>query len=440
MKTKTLAETFFAGAIKAADLSEWTGRPISLKNGDFWSSFFGATNFTGKQVNQRSVLQLAAAWACIKLIAETMGTIPLSLYRDGPDGAPVAATDHPVHTLIATSPNARMSPTVFWECVLGSLMLDGNAYVEKQYLGQKLVAIDFLVPQFVTYKKLRGGAREWYYNDPDTNSPRTIPADRMWHIPGFSLNGIDGVSTVSYGANVFGQAQATDEASADTFKRALKSPGLVTMDTLLSPEQRTDIRRHVKEVADNGQFMVLEKGAAFQQLMMKPLDAELLSSRMFNIEEICRWFRVQPALIGHGSKDSNWGTGLEEKMSWFVTLTLRPWAKRIEDGIRKDLLLPSERGTYSAKFGLEGLLRGDSAARAEFFSKMVNNGIYTRDDCRKLENLPLMGGNANVLTVQSAMLPIDMLGELLKAAQAPVGSQQNESAKFLIQLLERAQK
>src|SRR5450631_1645588 len=140
--------------------------------------------------------------------------------------------------------------------------------------------------------------------------------------------------------------------------------------------------------------MVLEKGTGFQKLGFDPVSAELLASRSWNVEEITRWFRVDPAMIGHGGKDSNWGTGLEQKMLWFLTFTLRHWCIRIEQAVRKSLLMPVERAKYFAEFNMEGLLRGDSTSRAAFYSSMVNVGIYTRDECRQLENMAPMGGNA----------------------------------------------
>src|SRR5690606_33398171 len=135
-----------------------------------------------------------------------------------------------------------------------------------------------------------------------------------------------------------------------------------------------------------------------------------LESRAFSVEEICRWFRVDPALVGHGQKDSNWGTGLEQKMIWFLMFTLRPWLTRIEQAISKDLLTPAERLRYYPKFNVEGLLRADSKARASFYGVMVDKGILTRDEVRALEDRAPMGGNAAKLTVQSAMTTLDSLG------------------------------
>lgn len=144
---------------------------------------------------------------------------------------------------------------------------------------------------------------------------------------------------------------------------------------------------------------------------INPRDAQLLESRAWGVEEICRWFRVWPGLIGHASNGQTmFGTGVEQMMNWFLIATINPWLRRIEQSIMKDLLTPAERLRYYPKFAVEGLLRADSAARAAFYSVMVNNGILTRDEVRELEDRPPMGGNAAVLTVQTALAPLDSLG------------------------------
>jgi HK97 family phage portal protein len=290
----------------------------------------------------------------------------------------------------------------------------GKAYVEKKMSGNTITSLVFLMPNLVTRRLLSNGEYEYRYTDPKTRKTRIIAASNMWHTPAFTVDGINGLTPVQVGANVFGGAMAADEASADTFKNSLRSPGLVLMDATLQKEQREAVREHVKKVSAAGGVMVLEKGAGFQQLSMNPEDAELLASRSFNVEEICRWFRVDPSLVGHKQGTTQWGTGIEQMMIAFLTFTLRPWAVRIEQSIRKDLFSPAEKHSLSAEFAIEGLLRGDSAARSAFYSSMTQNGIYTRDDCRRKENLPAMGGNAAVLTVQSALLPIDMLGQNVK--------------------------
>lgn len=392
--------------------------PIRLTDGDFWKSFFGGNNFTGKTVTVNAALQLSTVWACVRLISETLSTLPVSVDRARPDGSKEAFKDHQLYYLLHTQPNADMTAAVFWQSFFASLLLHGNAYIEKRMSGNTITSLIFLLPNWLTRKRLSNGEYEYRYADPLTGKSRVISASRMWHTPGFTLDGMNGLTPVQVGANVFGSAMAADEASADTFKNALRSPGLILMDSILKDEQREQVRQHVAKVSASGGVMVLEKGVGFQQLSLNPQDAELLSSRSFNVEEICRWFRIDPSLVGHKQGTTQWGTGIEQMMIAFMTFTLRPWVVRAEQSIKKDLFSPQEKRILSAEFGLEGLLRGDSAARAAFYASMTQNGIYTRDDCRLKENLPAMGGNASVLTVQSNMLPIDLLGLNLKDQDA----------------------
>ena len=416
MQNKSLAEVLALGAapsgmgLKSA-VGSWLGKSIALTDGDFWSAWLSGGNWSGQTVNNRTTLQLSAAWACVRLIAETLSTLPMGLFVTRPDGSRQVASTHQLYQLLRMQPNANMSAVDFWQAILASMLLWGNAYVEKRMSGSVITSLDFLIPERVSRTVLRSGAIEWKYNDPVTGTERTIPETAMWHTPAFTLDGLIGISPIRMGANVIGSAIAADKASAHTFSSGMKSSGLVTTGaTLLKKEQREDIRQHVKTVSDAGGVMVLEMGMGFQQLNMNPQDAELLSTRAFNVEEICRWFRVPPFMVGHSEKSTSWGTGIEQQMIGFIAFVLRPWCVRIEQSIRRSLLTPVERLTHSAEWALEGLLRGDSTARAAFYSQMLRNGVMTRDDVRRLENLPLKGGNADVLTVESNLLPIDLLG------------------------------
>jgi HK97 family phage portal protein len=403
-------------SLMKSSVLKWLGIPIELTDGAFWKAWFGGSNWSGQKVTVDAALQLSTVWACVRLIAQTVSTLPLGFYERNPDGSRKSATSHPLYEILHNQPNADMTAVVFWEAVVASMLLWGNAFCEIIRFGGKIAALNFLMPDDVSVRRLKDGTIE--YRHTDHGIARVIPEGDMLHIPAFTTNGIMGLSPVRYGANVFGASIATDKASAETFKDAMRSPGLVTMDTVLKPDQREDIRKHVNKVSQDGGVMVLEKGADFKQLSFNPVDAELLATKAFNVEEMCRWFLVDPSLVGHGEKQSNWGTGLEQKMIAFLIFALRTWCVRIEQSVRKSLLTPAERQKYYAEFAIEGLLRADSAARAAFYSQMVQNGLMTRDDCRRLENLPPKGGNADVLTVQSNLLPIDKLGEKTDAGAA----------------------
>jgi HK97 family phage portal protein len=396
-------------SIKAA-LQSWLGMPISLTNGAFWSEFYGTSGFTGTAVTVNQALKLATVWACVRLISGTIATLPMGFFKRNADGSRTPATSHSLYEILHNQPNADQIAVVFWECVVASMLLWGNAYIEIIRSGKTVVSLKFLLPSGMIVKPRLGGGYEYRYRDTPSGKERPIAEDDLMHIPAFSTDGVFGISPVAYGANVLGTSIETDRASAETFRDAMRSPGIITINKVLTNAQREQTRAHVKEVSANGGVYVLEAGTGFEKLKFNPVDAELLASRSWNVEEMCRWFDVDPAMVGHGGKDSNWGTGLEQKMLWLVTLTLRKWCVRIEQAVRKSLLTPVERMTYFAEFALDGLLRGDSAARAAFFSSMAQNGGLTRNEIRRFENLPPMPGG-DVLTVQSNLVPLDMLGK-----------------------------
>lgn len=374
-----------------------------------------ADNPAGVSVSAKSVMQLDAAWSCVRLISETIATLPLSMFERTAKGKRVAHL-HPLQFIVHDQPNPDTTAAVFWEAMVASMLLRGAGRAEKLTQDGRLVGLQFLDPDKLCVSRDLSGRKVYTYPRPD-GSRRTIPAASIWTIPGFTLDGENGVSVISYGAKVFGAAIAAEKAAAGTFRNGLLQTVYYKVATFLRPDQRADFKANLMGSIERGETPLLEGGTEAGTLGINPSDAQLLESRAFSVEAICRWFRVDPSLVGHGQKDSNWGTGLEQKMIWFLTFTLGPWLKRVEQAISKDLLTPGERVRYYPKFAVEGLLRADSAGRAAFYAAMVNNGIMTRDEVRELEDREPMGGNAAVLTVQSAMLPLDALGQNDQQAQ-----------------------
>lgn len=408
-----------------SSLASWIGRRIGLGDAGFWNKFYGTSSSAGQVVSQQTALQLSTVWSCVRLIAETLATLPLALYEDQ-NGAPVVASSHPVHFVISQQPNADQTPVEFWENVVASLLLQGNGFCDPTWSGRNLTSLEFLLPQSMSPpKRLANGQIEYRYTDAQ-GKPHVYLDDEMMHIRGFGTDPLCGLSPLSHGRNVLGAAMAADESAAKMFANGMKLGGVLSTEQILKKEQREDIREDMAKqfagAVNAGKTMVLEAGMKYQQVSMTPEDAQMLQTRAFNVEEICRWFRVPPWMVGHTQNSTSWGTGMEQQMIGFLTFTLLPWIKRIEMCANRRLLRPDERRRFYVKFNPEGLLRADSAARAAFYSSMTQNGIYTRDDCRRKENLPPMGGNAGVLTVQSNMLPIDQLG------QDPAGAQQARSA------------
>ncbi|MFP7605037.1 phage portal protein [Serratia quinivorans] len=402
------------GRVKSA-LLNWLGVPISLTTGTFWQEWFG-TSSSGKVVTADKAIQLSSVWACIRLLSESISTLPLKVYMREADGSRKLAQDHPAYQVLCRRPNLEMTPSRFMLLVVASICLRGNAFVEKKMIGRKLVALDPLLPQNMVVKRLPTGKLEYTYTE--NGAKRVIPVDRMMHIRGFGLDGVCGMMPLSSGRDVFGAAMAVDEAAAKIFENGLQSTGFLSSKTALNKEQRERLRKSLQSFIGSknaGKLMVLENELSYQNVTMNPEAAQLLESRAFSIEEICRWFRVPPFMVGHVTKQSSWASSVEGMNLIFLTNTLRPLLVNIEQEIARCLLDGDE--DYFAEFSVEGLLRADSVGRSAYYTTALQNGWMSRNDVRRLENLPPIQGG-DIYTVQLNLTPLEDLKQNNLGAQA----------------------
>lgn len=393
-----------------ATLASWLGVPIDLMSDDFWK-LLSNNNVAGQTVNRTTVLQLSTVWACVRLIAETISTLPLQVFERTADGRRVAV-NHPLYSLIHSQPNLDSTSAVFWEAMITEMLMGGNGMAEIKSIGSRMVALYFLDPCRLTIYRYQGTRRYRYKNEDGTQ--REIPESKIFRVPGFTLNGDWGVSSIFYGAAVFGSALAAGNAANNTFENGMMPTVAFSLPGKLNPAERDSFRDMVRRITgamNAGESPVLEQGMTAAALGIKPEEAQLLESRRFSVEDICRWFRVPPSMVGHGTAVSNWGTGIEQQQIGFLTFVLRPWLIRIEQTINLKLLPLADRYKFYAEFNVEGLLRADSKTRSEVNASDVNNGLRTRDEVRTQENNPPMGGNAGVLTVQMQVTPLDQAGQ-----------------------------
>ncbi|MGK0667145.1 phage portal protein [Serratia marcescens] len=402
------------GRVKSA-LLNWLGVPISLTTGTFWQEWF-STSSSGKVVTADKAMQLSAVWACIRLLSESVSTLPMKVYRREADGSRKLAQDHPAYQVLCRRPNLEMTPSRFMLMVVASICLRGNAFIEKKMIGRKLVALNPLLPQNMVVKRLDTGQLQYTYTE--DGKKRVIPVDRMMHIRGFGLDGVCGMMPLSSGREVFGAAMAVDESAAKIFENGLQTSGYISSKVALNKEQRERLRQYLAAFAGSknaGKMMVLEGDLSYQNVTMNPEDAQMLESRAFSIEEICRWFRVPPFMVGHVTKQSSWASSVEGMNLIFLTNTLRPLLVNIEQEISRCLLDSDE--DYFAEFSVEGLLRADSVGRAAYYTTALQNGWMSRNDVRRLENLPPIPGG-EIYTVQLNLTPLEDLKQNNLGAQA----------------------
>lgn len=378
-----------------------------------------------------AALQIATVWACIRLIAETISTLPMLVYRQQPDGGRKVDKDHPLYELLHDSPHFDFTAVEFWEGIAASLCVAGNAYAEKLYMVPRsasnpyprIIALQPLQSDCVEVFRTASGARRYRLFGKRT---REIAEEDMFHVRGFGNGGDEGLSPVSYARHTLNAVRATSAAGSKLYTNGMRHQGILKMSGVLSVEQRPQAKANILDPIVQGGSGILEGGMEFQQLSMSARDAQMLETMSFQIEEICRWFRVPPFMIGHTQKSTSWGTGLEQQNIGFLIYSLRPYLSRIEQSVRRSLMSPIDRKTLTAEFKVEGLLRGDSAARMQTYTSAVQNGIYTRDEVRRWENMPPKGGIADELTVQSQNVPLG--AEPAKAPALPPPDDDEEEA------------
>ncbi len=365
-------------------------------------------NHAGEAVNFDSVMALSTVWACVNLVAGTIAALPFDVQRRGVGGGIELIEGHALSRLLNESPNADQTAIDFWEFLCISLELWGNAYARKVMSGPRLVSLEPVRPNIVTTRRLGNGSIEYRWSEDGIQY--VLGQDDVFHIRGFGGDALGGLSTLSHGRNTFGLAAAIDRAAGSTFRNGLHPTIAYKFEKFLTDPQREVVDRDMVEkyvgARNAGRPMRLEGGTTVEKLSINPEDAQMLESRSFSVEELCRMFGVPPFMVGHTVKSSNFGTSLEQQVLAFQKFALRRRMKKIEQAIRKQLLSAADRAAgVTISINQEALLRGDSAARAAFYTAMLGAGVFTINYVRGLEGLPPIEGG-DVPRMQMQNVPI----------------------------------
>lgn len=370
-----------------------------------------AAGTAGEIVTERTALNLSVVWACIRLLCENIGSLPVVLYRDKAGGSATIAKEHPLYPVLFDRPNADFSALEYWEGVIFQLCTRGNSFSEIERRGDgSVVALTLLDPDRVSVRRLSTGEREYRYAD--RTGSRVIPEDLVFHVRGFGPGDDLGLSPIAFGARSMGVALAAESSAARSFASGGRPAGFFSWG---QGEKAPDVQQwaQIRELYFSaearkdsvGDVMPLPPGATFSSTGLKPDDAQLLETRSFDVEVLCRWFLVQPVMIGHTSKSTSFGAGLEQQNLWFLNRTLRPYLNRITDAIGHKLLRPGERGQYFAQHDTGVLLQTDRLTRSKIYQTMVGAPTLTVNEARAEENLPPVPGG-DVLRTQMQNIPI----------------------------------
>lgn len=373
-------------------------------------------------VTEDTAMQISAVWACVKLLAETVSSLPVAVYKKTPTGRE-RDDEFWMARLMARKPNRYQTRVEFFETIMLNLALHGNAYCKISRVGTDIRSLLPLMSGQVTPALLDDGSVVYEYLS--DGGVEVYASESIWHIKLYG-NGIIGKSPLAFGRNMLGIAQAAEKATTKVYTNGGKRSGVLSLDRLLTPEQREAVRSNFSTLTTgtSERLLVLENGMKFDPISMSPQDIELLSSRKFQIEEICRWFGVPSVLVNDTSSSTSWGSGIEQLVQGFYKLNLRPYLERIENSVSCNLFSESEAKTHEFEFDFEGLLRSDFKSRLEAYRTAVAGTIMTPNEVRKIEGLPTVTGG-DMLLSQVNMAPIDQLGGQNQPQGVPNATQTN---------------
>lgn len=405
---------FFSSIFKARDKPQVKNRTV----GSSYSFYMGGSS-AGKNVNERSAMQMTAVYSCVRILAEAVAGLPLHLYRYKEDGGKEKALDFNLYHLLHDEPNKEMSSFIFRETLMTHLLLWGNAYAQIIRNGKgEVVALYPLMSNKMKVDRDENGELYYTYTR-STEEALTMEGSTVYltprdvlHIPGLGFDGLVGYSPIAMAKNAIGLAIATEEYGAKFFANGAAPSGVLEHPgTIKDPARlRENWNSTFGGSANSGKVAVLEEGMKYTPISISPEQAQFLETRKFQIDEIARIFRVPPHMVGDLEKSSF--SNIEQQSLEFVKYTLDPWVVRWEQSLARSLLTEDEKKIYFFKFNLEGLLRGDYASRMSGYATARQNGWMSANDIRELENMDKIPAEegGDLYLINGNMLPLNKAG------------------------------
>lgn len=362
---------------------------------DYWYRDIVAVSSSGRVITSNSAVQQGTVYSCVRILAETISSLPCKLYRREGDGGKQVANDHPLYTTLHDSPNSLMTAMEYWELGIQRLLLRGNFLNRKiRKAGGNRVELDPIFPDDVTDVERFPERIEYTIREPDKED-ETLRSGNAFHVRGMTFSRGDawGHNPIEAMRNSIGLADAAELMGASFLRQGMRPAGAMELEKTLSPiayqRLKDDLAVNHGGAMNAGKPLILEDGAKWKALSITPEDAQFLETRKFQKEEIASLFRVPMHMLN--ALDRATFSNIEHQSLEFVVHTLRPWIIRIEQAIKRDLLT---QGKFFAEFVVDALLRGDTASRFEAYSSAIQNEWMNKNEVRQRENLnPVDGGD-----------------------------------------------
>lgn len=366
---------------------------VSLSPG-LWQAIMGGKSNAGVFVSEYSALNLPVVYNAVTLIAETIGGLPIDILQKQGD-ARIQLNDHPLHEILNVQPNPQMDAITLRSTFLMHALLWGNGYLEKESTIAGSINALWLLPPEHTRPEKQKNADLTYITTIDGQQYRLLN-EQVLQLLAPGHNGLIGQSPISHAREAIGWGMAMQTFGNKFFANDAKSGGFLSHPGKLSPVAQKNLKDSKNEDAglENAfRIRVLEEGMKFTPTTIPPEDAQFLGSREFQIDEIARIYKVPPILLQSLSKSTSWGSGIEQLMIAFVTFCLQPWVTKLEQGFNRKLLTAEERrkGIYT-RINLNALMRGDMAARSNYYKNLASVCGITPNEIRAKEDFnPIVG-------------------------------------------------
>ena len=350
-------------------------------------AFGGGASSSGVVVNPQTAMQSAAVYSCVKVLAESIGMLPINLYKASGKSL-VLADDHPLYYLLHDQPNDYQTIVEFLEMLVISLCLRGNAYawINRTRSG-RVVELIPLHPDMVRAEMTNASSVNYQVTLPD-GTLKTFSTGEIFHVKGLTLNGYIGISPIAYARESIGLALATEKFGSQLFRNGAKMGGVLEHPGKLSTEAYNRLKASFDD-AHSGEnahkTALLEEGMKFSKVAMTADDSQFLETRKYQRSEIAAVFRVPPHMIGDLERATF--SNIEQQSLEFVQYSLMPWLTRIEKAIKRDLFSKEDKkAKLNVKCDIAALLRGDAAARASYYNSGIMSGWLTRNEARQSES------------------------------------------------------
>lgn len=388
-------------------------KPSNALSGNSHSFFVGQST-SGKRVNEKTAMTMSAVYSCVRILSETLASLPLHIYEVSETGTS-KAIKHPLYKVLHDEANAEMTSFIFRETLMTHLLLWGNAYAQIIRNGKgEVLALYPLMPDKM--KVDRDEIKNIIYTYQGADGTKvTLSSQDVLHIPGLGFDGLVGYSPIAMAKNAIGMAIATEEYGAKFFANGATPSGILEHPgTVKNPQAVRESWSRGFSGNNSHKVAVLEEGMKYTPISIAPNEAQFLETRKFQINEIARIFRVPPHMVGDLEKSSF--SNIEQQSLEFVKYTLDPWVSRWEQAMVRRLLSNNEKGKYTIKFNVDGLLRGDYESRMNGYAIGRQNGWMSANDIRELENLDKIPADqgGDLYLVNGNMLPITMAGAFVK--------------------------